>query len=254
MNDNFTNTTLLIRYMDQELSPEELASIEENLATDKNLQAELENLKNTRLSISGLGLREQVARVHGEMMQEMKEVSKPLGKVRSIARLSMRIAAGIIVLIIAGASYQYFVITPERLFNENYNTYTIGSSRAAGDISPLEKAFRQKDFITTIALFKTISNPDPRDYFLAGNAYLETGDLSNAILQFNNCLATNQVFQTPAYLEDAEYYLAITYLKNKEINKALPLFEKIHEQPLHLYHDKVNNWFINKVKVARWKQ
>ena len=254
MNDNFTNTTLLIRYMDQELSPEELASMEVNLATNKNLQAELENLKNTRLSISGLGLREQVARVHGEMMQEMKEVSKPFGKIRSITRLSMRIAAGIIVLIIAGASYQYFVITPERLFNENYSTYTIGSSRAADELSPLEKVFRQKDFKTTIALFNTIPNPDPRDYFLAGNTYLEIGDLSKAILHFNNCIATNHAFQTTAYLEDAEYYLAITYLKNKEINKALPLFEKIHKQPLHLYHDKVNSWFINKVKVAGWKK
>lgn len=254
MNDNFTNTTLLIRYMDQELSHEELAFMEEKLASDKNLRAELDNLKNTRLSISGLGLREQVARVHGEMMRDRGEVSKPYGKVRSIARLSMRIAAGIIVLIIAGASYQYFVITPERLFNENYSTYTIGSSRASDELSPVEKSFRQKDFKTTITLFNTISNKGPRDYFLAGNAYLEMGDLSNAILQFNNCIATNQAFQTTAYLEDAEYYLAITYLKNKEINKALPLFEKIHNQPLHLYHDKVSNWFINKVKVAGWKQ
>ena len=71
MNDNFTNTTLLIRYMDQELSPEEFVSLEENLAGDKKLQEELENLKNTRLSISGLGLRKQVALVHEEMMREM---------------------------------------------------------------------------------------------------------------------------------------------------------------------------------------
>lgn len=254
MNDNFTNTTLLIRYMDQELSSEELTSMEENLATDKNLQEELENLKNTRLSLRGLGLREQVTRVHGEMMREMKEGSNPVGRLRTMARISMRIAAGIIVLIIAGASYQYFVITPERLFNENFSTYTLGSSRAADELSPLEKAFRQRDFKTTIALFNSISNRTPKDYFLAGNAYLEIEDLSNAIIHFNNCIATNQAFQTTTYLEDAEYYLAVSYLKNKEINKALPLFEKIHAQSLHLYHDKVSNWFITKVKVAGWKQ
>ncbi len=254
MNDNFTNTTLLIRYMDQELSPEEFVSLEENLAGDKNLQDELENLKNTRLSISGLGLRKQVALVHEEMMREMKEVSKPVGIVRTMARISLRIAAGIIVLIIAGASYQYFVITPEKLFNENYSAYTIGSSRATDELSPVEKAFRQRDFKTTIALFNSISNRGPKDYFLAGNAYLQMGDLANAILLLNNCIATNQAFQTTAYLEDAEYYLAVTYLKNKEINKALPIFEKINAQPLHLYHDKVSNWFIKKVKVAGWKQ
>jgi tetratricopeptide (TPR) repeat protein len=254
MNDNFTNTTLLIRYMDQELSREELVSLEEKLSSDKNLQSELENLKNARLSIKGLGLREQVGRVHGEMMREMRRTSKPLGRVHILARVSMRIAAGIIVLIIAGSSYQYFVITPERLFTENYRAYTVGSSRAGDELSPLEMAFRQKDYKTTIALFNTISNRDPKDYFLAGSSYLEMGDLSNAIFHFTNCTATNQAFQTTAYLEDAEYYLAVSYLKNKEINKALPIFEKIHSQPLHPYHDKVSNWFITKVKVAGWKQ
>lgn len=255
MNDNFTNTTLLIRYMDNELSDEEQLLLQKKLDQDIELQNELDNLQYTRLSVNGFGLRKQVSAVHEEVMKELRNVpAKPAGIVRSMARMSLRIAAGLLVLAMAGAAYQYITVSPEKLANENYKAYTIGTSRAADELLPIEKAFQQKDFNTVLNLFNAINEPQPRDYFLAGTASLETGDITHAILRFTDCIAKNKAFQTTSYLEDSEYFLAISYLKNKEADKALPLLEKIHNQPLHLYHDKVSSWFIQKVKVAGWKQ
>ncbi|MFM9910277.1 MAG: hypothetical protein ACKVOW_13060, partial [Chitinophagaceae bacterium] len=126
MNDNFTTTTLLIRYMDSELAGEEQISLEATLNNDEALKEELDNLKFARLCVTGLGLRKQVGAVHQEMMEEFKQTIKPIGILRSITRVSMRVAAGLLVLILAGGVYQYLTISPEKLVNENYKSYTLG--------------------------------------------------------------------------------------------------------------------------------
>ena len=254
MSTNFTNTTLLIQYMDKELSAEEQTAVEKNMELDTSLQDELENLQYTRLCVNSLGLRKQISMVHSEMMAEFENEFKPVAKVRTLGRILMRVAASVLLLIIAGATYQYFNLSSEKLVSENYTEYTIGTSRAGDDLTPIEKAFRQKEFKTVLSIFNGITEPGPKDYFLAGNAFLETGATAKAIDQFRNCIDKNKSFQTSAYLDDAEYYLAISYLKNNEPLNSLPLFEKINSQPLHLYHDKVSNWFINKVKIAAWKK
>jgi hypothetical protein len=53
--------------------------------------------------------------------------------------------------------------------------------------------------------------------------------------------------QTHLFDDDTEYYLAMSYLKNGQASDAVPIFEKIHEEPTHLYHDKVGNWFLRKL-------
>ncbi len=54
--------------------------------------------------------------------------------------------------------------------------------------------------------------------------------------------------------DDAEYYLALSYLKNNETAEALPLFKKIHNNKAHLYNNKVSSWFLRKLQLLSWKQ
>ena len=79
-----------------------------------------------------------------------------------------------------------------------------------------------------IQQYDTIRFPKPEDYFLAGNAFLTTHQPVKAIDAFTALQQINQPVNTHIFEEDAEYYLALSYLANREPAKAIPIFEKIH--------------------------
>lgn len=254
MSNNFTNTSLLIRLLDMELSTEELTEINNRLLTDSALTGELENLKNAQLAVQGFGLRQQVATIHQLMMPEFRNNIRPLRSINQIVRLAMRVAAVLVFVFAAAAIYFYFSVSLEKLVAENYSVYTIGTERDASKLSLIEEAFQRKDFDSVIQQLKNSASPDMKVYFFGGLAYLEKNDAANAIIQFKTMMDRNNNASPAEYPDEAEYYLALSYLKNNDIANALPLYEKIHSDKLHRYHDKVSGWFLRKLKILHWKE
>ena len=98
-----------------------------------------------------------------------------------------------------------------------------------------------------IELFRQLQTRTIQDYFIAGNAYLQQNNSSEAIKCFLSVQEINKVQQTHLYEDDTEYYLAMSYLQHNETAKAFPLFEKINADKNHLYHSKVSGWFLRKL-------
>ncbi len=254
MNNNFTNTSLLIRLLDMELNVEERAEINNRLLTDSALAQELEKLKYTQLAVQGFGLRQQVASVHQLMMPEFQNSIQRPRSINQIVRLFMRVAAVLVFVIASAGMYFYFSVTPEKLVAENYSVYTIGTERDASNLSLIEEAFQRKEYDAVIQQLKNSASPVMKEYFFGGLAYLEKSDAANAIIQFKTIVDKNNTASIVEYPDEAEYYLALSYLKNNDIASALPLYEKIHSDKLHRYHDKVSSWFLRKLKILHWKQ
>ena len=258
MNDNYTPTEQLIRFMDGDMSGDEVATLELELAGDPARQMELENLRNSRMAVSRLGLQMQVASIHAEMMNELKATEKDnvrqLSPVRKITQFTLRIAVGLFILVVAGGLYQYFSLSPDKLFNDKYAAFNVGTSRGNTQQSQVETEYAKKKYEQVIITFESIQNPTLKDHFYAGLAYLSTSNLDKAVLNLSTVLTKNASFNTSEFQDDAEYYLALSYLKQQDFDKAVPLFEKINADKLHLYHDKVGNWFLKEVKIARWKK
>lgn len=258
MNDNYTPTEQLIRFIDGEMEKDERVQLEKELATDPDRQLELENLRSARMAVTRLGLQQQVASIHMEMMKELKGTEsdniRRITPIRKITRFTLRIAAGLLLLIVAGGLYQYFTVSPESLFNEKYATYSIGTTRGNAQPSVIEQHYAQKNYEQVISDFEANPNPVIKDHFYAGLAYLSTNSLEKAVQHFSAVVTKNASFNTGEYQDNAEYYLALSFLKQKDFDKALPLFEKIHADKLHLYHDKVGYWFLQEVKLAAWKK
>src|SRR6266700_6042019 len=130
-NGNSTHTEILIQYLDGELQGEELESLKKNLAIDQSLREELDNVKLARYAARRYGLKSKINDIHSEMMKDMKN-DKPAKSVvfQMIVRTGMRVAAVLIVLVGLSAIYQYFTTSPEKLFSENYQPYSIHEMRA----------------------------------------------------------------------------------------------------------------------------
>lgn len=255
MNNNFTKTDFLVQYLDGELSPEERLQLENELKQNTALQQELENLALAKDAVKMYGLKQKVGAVHSVMMKEIAATEMPAktGMIRNIARRSMKIAAALLVVLLGFGVYQYVSVSPDKLFAEKYQPYSFSVSRGAAAADAMENAYKERNYTGVINLFTVLQNGGQKENFLAGLAYLAVNDYAKGIVSFNKVLSLNNAAGASIFKDDAEYYLALSYLKNKEIKSALPLFAAIHTNPDHLYNDKVTAGFMRKLKILDWK-
>ena len=247
MNENSTNT--LIQYLDGELQGEELEILKKNLVTDQALWEEFESLQLAREAARRYGLKSKISDIHSEMMLEMK-ASKPARAhvIKMYVQTSLRIAAVLIVLVGLSALYQYYTTSPEKLFSENYQPYTIHEMRGESVNSSLQENYKMGKMDSVILEFNSLNAPKPEEYILAGIAFLENNQPEKAIKTLQALTQNNTDFKTDYFEDDAEYYLAMSYLRNREPEKALPILEKIQADSRNPYNSKVSKWFIFKVK------
>jgi hypothetical protein len=256
MNNNNTNSDMLVQYLDNELSQEDKTNLENQLKHDAVMQQELENLTLAKSAIKTYGLKKHVGTIHAEMMNELvveKSSSAQKGIVRRMAKVSMKVAAALLIVMLGLGIYQYTTVTPDKLFASNYTPYSLSVNRGSVETDMMEKSFQEKDYAAVVAQFETLKNASTKENFLAGVAYMETNNYNNAITVFKNVLSKNTLNKTAVFNDDAEYFLAFSYLKNNDIKLATPIFEAINKNTNHLYNDKASNAFMRNLKILNWK-
>jgi len=256
--DNSTqpNETLM-RYLDDELTSAQRDDFEKRLATDPALRQELEDLQTARAAVKLYGLNEHVGSIHHQMMAEMKPhgVVRSMSPVRRTIRYTLAIAASILLVGVVIIGYDFFTLSSERLYNSQYHTYELSALRGeANSASQIEMDYQHGDYSAVIEDRQKIQNATPKDEFLAGIAYLQTDNVSAAISSFQSVIEKNRSANTSIFNDDAQYYLALSYLRNKDYDRCLDLIRTIRNNPSHLYHDQFSSRFVRKVKRLRWRQ
>jgi tetratricopeptide (TPR) repeat protein len=254
--NNF-NTDNLVDYIDDNLPEMEKKNIAEMLQQDSALQAELENLLLAKSAIQYYGIKQQVAAIHKEMMPQLhlqEPVQKEQSKIREMVKWSIGIAASLLVIAFGIGAYQYANTTSDKLFAANYTPYILSVSRGVATTTNFETAYIAKDYVTVIKEFSALQNPTQKEIFMLGQANIERKNYVKAIDCFKEVLAKNKSELSLSFNDDAEYYLAMSYLKNDMLENATALFEAVHNNKNHLYNDKVNNAFIRSLKILSWKK
>ena len=243
---------LLVRYLDAELAGEEKEQLEKQLATDPSLQEELQNLQLAREAVRVYGIKQKVAAVHSQMMEKFQAPVRTISSQRRIIRYSLAIATSVLLIFIGIESYVFFTLSPNKLFSENYHSYELSTARSgATEPTPVEKAYKDKNYNEVISL--TEKSQDIEENFLAGMSRLELKNIPNAIEDYKKVIALNDAAKTNILKDEAEYYLVLAYISNKEYGSALELMNKIHNDPNHLYHEKITRKLIRKVKMLKWR-
>lgn len=242
----------LVRYLDGELQGSEKAELEKQLVNDKTLGEQLEELRLAKEAIRQYGLKQDVAGIHRGMMQEFQSPTREIGAARRIIRYTMSVAAGLLIIFLGFMTYNYFSLSPGRLFRENYRSYELTTVRGGSgeEISPVEKAYREKKYTDVVAV--TVDRPFTiKEDFLRAMSYAEIPDNAKAIDSYKQVIVKNDAAGTNSFRDEVEYYLALAYIRDKNYNEALVLLEKIQDNPAHLYHDKITGKLIRKVKRLR---
>lgn len=253
MSEPVYNTEDVVRYLDGEMSEIEKQSFEKSLSIDNNLREELERLRLTTSGVKLYGISQQVKNIHEGLFD--KEQPLWLNKTRSISiqrvlRFGMAAAAILILVFVSIGGYKFYKLSPENLYDESFVAYNLSNVRSNEvPVSDIEKMYKEQNFTGIIKEAKKKVDLPEKDYLLTGLAHMELNDPFSAIYFFKKVTANTSSW----YQQDAEYYLAMAYLKNHDYDLAISLMQKIRHHPEHIYSNQFSTTFIRKVKLLKWR-
>jgi tetratricopeptide (TPR) repeat protein len=252
----------LIDRLDESLAGRLPANPESIAGDDPEMLHELYFLRLAVDAVKDAGLYDEitVVRTDWKMQQSMSEkvasaASRPQGAiVRSINRYGLRAAAVILILTTGTAVYKYVSVNPTGLYNNYFSSYDLHTSRGAGAARPIEDAYEAKDWGQVVAIAAGAKQKDNQIDFLAGMADLELKKFDDAITHFEQVIAVNATTHGDYYQDEAEYYLAISWLARGNVNEAMPILERIKADANHKYHQKVEKMSFFDLRLVQYKE
>jgi tetratricopeptide (TPR) repeat protein len=179
---------------------------------------------------------------------EPKLIGEKPTKLRQTIRYVVAVAASILLIFILVEGYNFYSLSPDKLFAEKYESY-----RPIIDTnsSKIEKAYDEKNYGEVIRLNRNLVL-STKDIFLTGMAYLETRDYSRAVSSFQIVIADIKDEKT-TLKDTTEYYLALAYLEDRDYDQAIELMNSIHDNTSHLFTNRFNRNYISRVKRLKWR-
>jgi len=249
---------LLIDHLDESLRGKATASIEEIIGNDPEAEKEWNCLRLAVDAVKEAGLYQEVSAARTAWKAEpgiaAKNTPVTRAKVRSIYRYSIRAAAVILLITASTAIYKYLSVNSGSLYERYYSGYSLSTTRGASDTDPVMEAYNAKDWTAVRRLATTATTRTNQTDFLAGMACLEQKQYDEAISHFEQIIAVNTHGGTDLYQDEAEYYLAISWLAHRNVNEAMPILEKIRADQHHKYHDKVEKMSFFDLRLAQYKE
>lgn len=269
------NTNALIDHLDESfnaspdsVSPEASATMQRLIAEDEDTATEWLYLQLAVDTVQDAGLREQVATVRKQwetrdpaaqeeqsaQTPDLATVENTSGVVRNLYRNMMRVAACAVLIAGGACIFKYVRLSSSSLYSEYYTSYEINTSRGNASQDAIEKAYIAKNWSGVLSLFSPGKDRSNKTDFLAGAADLELKRFDDAIAHFEQIIASNTHSGEDYFEDEAEYYLAISWLAKDKVNEAMPILEKIRANKDHLYHDKVEKMSFTDLRLVQYKE
>jgi len=211
-----------------------------------------------RMAVEGVqetGLYEQIESVKTQWLVQRASAAEPSGAViRNISRITMRAAACVLILAGGTAVYKYMSTSANHIYSEYTQPYDLNTSRGATPQDEMDEAYRNKNWTAVTGLFNKKKDKSNKTYFLSGMAALESRRYDDAIGMFQQVIAANTQSGGDYFEDEAEFYLAMSWLARNEVKEAMPLLDKIRADKNHLYHDVVVRMSTLDLRIAQYKE
>jgi tetratricopeptide (TPR) repeat protein len=260
-------------YLSGELMEDERTDFEQKIRLDSELAQAVEQARISRLAVRHYGLRNDLKAIHAQMMTRRQPSgtsassdthetidSRPQPRVLPLWKYGSRIAASLLLLVLAFATVRFATLSGENL-SEGRALYTVETNRGAeaDEIkAQLRTAYAQGDYRRCVNLYESqqpAADPAANEAnLIAGNAYLSLNQPEKAGNCFQKILSANEQLPEKPFQEDAEYYLALSLLRAGRVSEAEALFAEIRQNPSHAYHSQVSWWFYQQLQWLKWKE
>jgi tetratricopeptide (TPR) repeat protein len=234
MKNSFKHSASVEQFLSGEMLPAERENFEREVSSNPELAGELKLSR----SIDAALKRDDVIDFRKKLLTAYRENTRVQHEV-PVVRMHVRkfwYAAASLILLAALGSTLYFSVprgnSTDTLFNEYYSADNLVDVTRAGDANIVEAVikFQGKDYPMAARLFSNILQKDNGNiacWFYYGISSIETENYAQAEKAFNLIISDDQNL----YIEHAEWYLGLTFLKNNQISKAKAQFGKIASNP-----------------------
>jgi len=243
MKNKFKHSATIEQFLANEMAPLERAAFKKELGSNPELAEELKLSQ----SIDSALMRDDIIELRQKLIAAInaKRVVKEEVPVVHLYNRKWWYAAASLVALVAVAATLYLQtprnISNDSLFSQYYNSENIvDQTRGDQNIVGAIIKFQQKDFATASVLFKSILNNDNSNiavWFYYGIANIETKNYDNSIKAFNTIIKQNDNL----YIEHAEWYLGLCYLKNNQKDKAIDQFVIVASNPDNFHRQEAKN-------------
>jgi uncharacterized protein YxeA len=256
MQDDAT-TEMLVRYIDGELNEAEKEATEKLLHQNASLQERYYYLLAIKQTIKLPERRQRVQAIHQEYTQQINASEN--GKAQAVKHQSffktfMRIAAVFFVVIAGYGIFQYASTTNQSVYNDNFISYQLPVNRGADQTDNMDALYNAGNYNAVINAFDAKQSKNQKDYFLAGQAYLQLNNANAAISNFREVENLNSKSTEKYFEQETDYYWMLAYIKAGKIEDAERLLDKITSNPQHLFYDKAKDISRIKLTMLKWKE
>lgn len=254
MNNEALIDTVLDRYFEKQITPQDAIQALQ-LADVDDPESTLQGYHAAFVAVQRYEVVETVAAVHRSYMMSQSFLPRDTAQTvsydwRRPLRLTLKVASVVLVLMASWLGYQTLSVNSDNVFKEFYQPYTISTQRdatATGD-DDLVSLVRSRKYQEAVQVYQKMKPVSSREKFLGGYAALEAGDYQMAIQSFNDILANNLSQSVKLYNDEAEFYLGLAYIKAGQSGDAIPIFQRIFDDPGHTYHERVSSWDLFRLK------
>ena len=230
----------LIDHLDSGLQGQASTEMDLRISNDPEAAQEWLYIRLAVDAVQETGLYEQVGGVKTEWKMQQSADSKPSGAVvRPLYKNVLRVAACLVIVSGIASLTKYFSTSSEGVYDKYYSSYSLNTSRGATAADAQEQAYVNKNWAGVLSAFEATKDKSNKTYFLGGMADLELKKYDDAIAKFQHIIAANALSGGDYFQDEAEFYLAMSWLGRGDANEALPLLEKIKANNNHLYHGVV---------------
>ncbi len=206
------------------LTDDEARAFEQSLASDPELQTELENYKLAR-QVSGVLAYEDAKRRISGMNQSPLQVSHRQKPQRQL----IRIAASLLVLVVSGFLISQFKYSDTAIASRHYRSIAMNMRSPQNDRgAELIDAGKYEE---AVALLQQADADDPLSKSLLAEALTRQERYPDAIAVYKELVADPQYINR----DGAEFALATLYLKTGDVKTATELIAKIASSEDHDY-------------------
>ncbi len=198
------------------------------------------------------GILKQVQKIHNEFKvispsNENQQVSIIKINKKDYFKIFLRIAAVFFISCSIGLGYLINKSNPKSMYNSIYEPYSLQTLRS-DDMQPnlntIANDFKNQNYLAVKNNFYKLKQPSKRETFLAAVSMQQIGEDTTAVNLFLNIISNRNIQPLDLYMDESEFYLALSYLKLNKIKEADILLTKISKDENHIFYSKV------KTKIA----
>jgi len=246
-------TELLIDHLDNSLLGKGSVEAEQLIVNDPEAAQEWHFIRMAVDAVQNAALYEQVGSIKKEWQATHSTARPGSAVIRTIYKNVLRAAACVFLVAGGAALYKYTTATSSGLYEQYYSAYDLNASRSNEKQDALEQAYNSRDWKKVVTLAGALKEKNNKAYFLTGIADMELKNYNEAIGKFQQIIAANVQTGADYFQDEAEYYLAMSWLARNDVNEAMPLLEKIKANKSHLYYEKVSKMSFTDLKIVRYK-